>query len=85
MLSFLRFAIALLQQGRSDVLRSWTRAVKGVGQQDAQRFRGALQAVGFAHENDCDCEPLVTCVQRAACSQPACSQPSSVRGGRSGS
>jgi len=56
--AFLCFAIALLQQGRPDVLCSWTRAVKGVGQQDAQRFRGALQAVGFAHYNDFDYEPL---------------------------
>ncbi len=47
--AFLGFALALLQQGRTCVLRSWTHAFKGVGQQDGHRFRGALQAVSFAH------------------------------------
>ncbi len=53
--AFLVYVIALLQQGRADVLRGLGSIVQGAGQQDSQSFRGALQAVGFAlHDDDSD-------------------------------
>jgi len=50
--NFLGFVIALLQQGRAEVLHLQYSVVQGAGQQDGQRFRGALQAVGFARRGD---------------------------------
>ncbi len=46
--AFLGFAIALLQHGRADVLWADNSLVTGAEHEDSQRFRGALQAVGFA-------------------------------------
>jgi hypothetical protein len=43
----LGFAFDLLQRGRPGVLELFGSAVKGAGQQDSSRFRGALQVAGF--------------------------------------
>jgi len=50
--AFLGCVIALLRQGRADVLRVQNSDVQGAGQQDGQSFRGALRAVGFAVDDD---------------------------------
>jgi len=50
--AFLGFVIALLRQGRADVLRVRDSVVQGAGQQDGQSFRGALQAMGLALRDD---------------------------------
>ncbi len=50
--AFLGFVVALLQQGRARVLRLRNSVVQGAGQHDGQKFRGALQAVGFQLRDD---------------------------------
>ena len=54
--AFLVYVVALMQQGRADMLlHGLGSIVQGAGQQDSQSFRGALQAVGFAlHDDDSD-------------------------------
>ena len=52
--AFLGFALALLQQGRAEVLRVRKSIFRGAGQQDGQRFRAALEAVGIALCDDSD-------------------------------
>ena len=52
--AFMGFALALLQQGRADVLCVPNSIVEGAGQQDDQRFRAALEAVGIELCDDSD-------------------------------
>jgi hypothetical protein len=63
--AFLGFALALLQQGRADVLCVRNSIVEGAGQQDGQRFRAALEAVGVAlcDDGDGDAEEAVGVAQ----------------------